>query len=120
MFKLIGVIAFLVLLTFSAEAKAECDISGIWNHSAKPAKLFIDLTKGEITVHSHENNAKAIGLVVLKALELSSTTSTWQAKMYNAAEDTFVDVSIVAKSCNQLSVRFNNEEILRLLRQPSI
>lgn len=39
------------------EAKSECDISGIWNNSSKPAKLVVDLAKDEISVHSHDNNS---------------------------------------------------------------
>ncbi|HEY9044003.1 MAG TPA: hypothetical protein VIN66_17605, partial [Rheinheimera sp.] len=30
----------LVASIFSAQAKGDCDISGIWNHSDKPAKLL--------------------------------------------------------------------------------
>jgi len=116
MFKLVVLCFLLVVLFFPSEAKGNCDISGIWNHSAKPAKLFIDLSKGEISVHSHENNAKAIGLVVLKSLKSGSTSTSWYAKMYSAAEDSFVDVQITSNSCNQLSVNFNGEEVLGLLR----
>jgi len=116
MLKLIVVSCLLVVSVFSTGAKGECDISGIWNHSAKPAKLFVNLSKGEISVHSHDNNAKAIGLVVLKGLKLDLTSTYWNAKMYSAAEDSFVDVQITSKSCNQLSVSFNNEEVLGLLR----
>jgi len=116
MLNLIVLSSLIVVSIFSAEVKSECDISGLWNHSAKPAKLLINLSKGEISVHSHDNNAKAIGLVVLKSLELNSTLTSWNAKMYSAAEDSFVDVKITSKSCNQLSVSFNNEEVLGLLR----
>lgn len=117
MYKLIAVSSILVVALFSMTAQGdECDISGVWNHSAKPAKLFIDLSKGEISVHSHENNVESIGLVALKSLKLGSTTSSWNAKMYSAAEDSFVDVQITSKSCNQLSVSFNDKEVLGLLR----
>ncbi|WP_199922622.1 hypothetical protein [Pseudoalteromonas piratica] len=116
MFKLIVLSFLLVVSIFSTEAKGKCDISGIWNHSSKPAKLFVNLSKGEISVLSHDNNAKAIGLVVLKSIVLDSSSNSWDAKMYSAAEDSFVDVQIKSKSCNQLSVSFNNEEVLGLLR----
>ena len=116
MFKLVVLSSLLVASIFSSEVKADCDISGIWNHSAKPAKLLVDLSNGEISVHSHENNAKAIGLVVLKSLKSGVTSSSWDAKMYSAAEDSFVDVQITSKGCNQLSVNFNGEEVLGLLR----
>jgi len=116
MLKLIVLSSFLVVSIFPAEAKGECDISGIWNHSTKPAKLLVNLSKGEISVHSHDNNAKAIGLVVLKNLKLDSTSTYWNAKMYSAAEDSFVDVQITPQSCNHLSVSFNNDEVLGLLR----
>jgi len=105
-----------VTTAFSANVIAKCDITGLWEHSSKPAKLFVDLDKGEISVQSHEDNVKAIGLVVLKGLKLDSSKSFWNGKMYSAAEDSFVDVQILPSSCNQLSVRFKNEEILGLLR----
>jgi len=116
MLKLVVLSSLLIVSMFSAEAKSECDISGLWNHSAKPAKLFVNLSKGEISVHSHDNNAKAIGLIVLKGLVLDSNLTSWNAKMYSAAEDSFVDVKITSNSCMQLTVSFNNEEVLGLLR----
>ena len=99
----------------AAEGK-DCDISGIWDHSAKAATLFIDLTKGEILVHSHEITPKSIGLVVLKNLELDSTESYWNAKMYSAADESFVEVKITVISCYQLSVSFKDEVVLGLIR----
>jgi hypothetical protein len=116
MFKLIVLFSFLIISIFATEVKAGCDISGIWDHSAKPAKLFVDLSKAEISVHSHDNNSKAIGLVVLKSIEANKASSSWSAKMYSAAEDSFVNVQIKSKSCNQLMVSFEGEEILKLLR----
>jgi len=117
MFKLLILSSLLIVSPFSAESKGdECEISGIWDHSAKPAKLFIDLDKGEISVHSHENNPESIGLVALKSITRGSTDNSWNAKMYSAAEDTFVKVQITSNSCNKLSVSFNGEEVLGLLR----
>ena len=106
----------LVASIFSAQAKGDCDISGIWNHSAKPAKLIVDLSKAEILVYSHENNDKAIGLVVLKAIKPASNLSSWDAKMYSADEDSFVDVQMTTKDCNQLNVVFQGDEVLALVR----
>lgn len=117
MFKLIVLSSIFIVSIFSPEAKSdECNLTGIWDHSAKPAKLFIDLTKGEISVYSHNLNPESIGLVVLKSLKIDSTKSSWDAKMYSAAEGSFVDVQITAKSCNQLSVGFQGEEVLGLVR----
>ena len=116
MFNLVILSCLLLICAFSAAAKDGCDISGIWDHAAKPAKLFVDLSKGEVSVHSHENNTKATGLVVLKKLELDSASPSWNAKMYSAAEDSFVDVQLTSEGCNQLSVSFKSEEVLRLLR----
>ncbi len=117
MYKLIVVSSVLVAALCSTAAQGEeCDISGVWSHAAKPAKLFIDLSKGEISVYSHANNVESIGLVALKSLKLGSTTSSWNAKMYSSAEDSFVDVKITSKGCNQLNVSFNGEEVLGLLR----
>jgi len=117
MFKLIVLSSISLIFLFASTAKSsECDISGVWDHSAKPATLFIDLSKGEISVHTHEINSESIGLVVLKNLKLGSNATSWNAKMYSGAEDAFVDVKITSKSCNQLTVSFNGEEILGLLR----
>jgi hypothetical protein len=116
MLKFLVFSSILMASTFSAEAKGECDISGIWNHSAKPAKLLVDLSKGEISVHSHDDNTKAIGLVVLKGVKPASNSSSWNAEMYSADEDSFVDVQITSKGCNQLSVYFQGEEVLELVR----
>ena len=117
MFKLVVLSSILIVSFFSAEVKSdECNIAGIWDHSAKPAKLFIDLTKGEISVHSHDLTPNSVGLVVLKSLKLGTTKSSWNAKMYSAAEDSFVDVQITSISCNQLSVGFQGEEVLGLVR----
>lgn len=116
MFKLLVLSSILISSFFTLEAKGQCEISGLWNHSTKPAKLFIDLDKGEISVQSHDNNTKAIGAVVLKSLELGSTPNFWNAKMYSAAEDSFVGVQITSKGCHQLSVSFKGEEVLGLLR----
>jgi hypothetical protein len=106
----------LVVSTFTAEAKGDCDISGIWNHSAKPAKLLVDLSKGEVSVHSHDDNTKANGLVVIKGIKPEPNSLSWNAKMYSADEDSFVDVQIKSNGCNQLSIDFQGEEVLKLVR----
>jgi len=117
MLKRIVLSSIFIASTFSTKAKSdECNFAGIWDHSAKPAKLFIDLSKGEISVYSHDLNPDSVGLVVLKSLKIGSTKSSWDAKMYSAAEDSFVDVQITPKSCNQLSVGFQGEEVLGLVR----
>ncbi len=114
--KLLIFSSVLVASTFSALAKGDCDISGIWNHSAKPAKLLIDLNKAEATVYSHDNNTKAVGLVVLKAITPTANSSLWEAQMYSAAENSFVDVHITSKACKQLAVSFDGDEVLELVR----
>jgi hypothetical protein len=116
MLQLLVFSSVLVVSTFSAEVKGECDISGIWNHSAKPAKLLVDLSKGEVSVHSHDDNTKAIGLVVVKGIKPKSTSLSWNAKMYSADEDSFVDVQIKSNGCDQLSIAFQGEEVLKLVR----
>ncbi|MAC47360.1 MAG: hypothetical protein CMI12_10970 [Oceanospirillum sp.] len=106
-----------ILLVANISVRAnECDISGVWDHSAKPASLLVDVNKAQITVYSHDNNSKAIGLVVLKALKPTSDPLLWDAQMYSAAEDSFVDVHIAAKDCSQLTVSFNSEVVLKLVR----
>jgi len=102
--------------TAPAAQGEECDIAGVWQHTTKAAQLFIDVNKGEISVYSHEINPESIGLVVLKSLKSNSMPSSWHASMYSAVQDSFVTVKITAKSCNQLSVSYHNEEVLGLQR----
>ena len=116
MLKFVLFSSVLVVSTFIAEAKGDCDISGIWNHSAKPAKLLVDLSKGEVSVHSHDDNTKAIGLVVIKGIKPEPNSSSWNAKMYSADDDSFVDVHITSKACKQLAVSFDGDEVLELVR----
>jgi ligand-binding SRPBCC domain-containing protein len=116
MLKFLVCSSVLVVSTFTAETKGDCDISGMWNHSVKPATLLVDLSKGEISVHSHDDNAKAIGLAVIKGIMPVPNASSWNAKMYSADEDSFVDVQIKSNGCNQLSVDFQGEEVLKLVR----
>lgn len=106
----------LVLLTFTVEAKGRCDIAGIWNHSAKSAKLLVDLNKDEVSVYSHHDHPKAIGSVVIKGIKPDPNSSSWKAKMYSADTDSFVDVQIKSNSCNELTVDFQGEEVLKLVR----
>ena len=106
----------LVSSIFSAQVKGDCDISGVWNHSDKPAKLLIDLNKAEATVYSHDNQTKAVGLVVLKAVKPASHASLWDAQMYSAEDDSFVDVQITSKDCKQLNVVYQGDEVLSLVR----
>jgi len=108
--------SILVVSIFSVQAKNKCDISGVWDHSAKPAKLLVNLNEAEVTVYSHDNNPKAVGLAVLEALKPTSNSLLWNAQMYSSAEDSFVDVQIALKSCNQLTVSFDGEEVLELVR----
>ena len=98
-------LSFIAIATgFSSKANSEeCDISGVWDHSAKPAKLFVDIDKGEVSVHSHELNSESIGLVVLQNLQLGLTPLSWHAQMYSATEGAFVDVEISTKSWSNLS-----------------
>lgn len=116
MFRHLVLSSILLVSSFPFQAKGECDISGIWNHTAKPAKLYFDLDKAEVTVYSHDSNRKAIGLVVLKALMPTSNPLLWNAKMYSAAEDSYVDVRVTLTGCHQLAVSFNGEEVLALVR----
>ncbi len=116
MLKFVVFSSVLVVSTFTAKAKDDCDISGVWNHSAKPAKLLVDLSKGEVSVHSHDANAKAIGLVVMKGITPEPNSLSWNAKMYSADEDSFVDVHINSKACMQLAVSFDGDEVLELVR----
>lgn len=115
MLRFLVVSSILLVANFSVHAKA-CDIGGVWDHSAKPARLLVDVNKAQITVYSHDNNSKAVGLVVLNALKPTSDSLLWDAQMYSAAEDSFVDVQIATKDCSQLTVSFNGEVVLKLVR----
>ncbi len=112
------VLSFIIITAFYSTAvqAQQCDISGIWKHSAKEAKLFIDLTSGEVAVHSHEVNPESIGLVVLKNLTVDSIPSHWQGEMFSGTAGAFVPVTITAKSCHHLSVNYRGDEVLGLLR----
>ena len=116
MYKVIVLASFLMASSLCYGTTSECDISGEWQHSAKPATLYVDIGAAEISVQSHDDNAKAIGLVVLKNLEAATVAHTWHAKMYSAADDAFVDVLVKSSHCNQLIVSYNGEQILTLLR----
>lgn len=116
MFKKI-IFSIVLVLAFSKSTHAlTCDISGIWNHSAKPAKLYINIEKGEVSVYAHEVNPESIGLTVMENLELSLQPSSWKAEMYSAATSSMVNVLIEEKNCSQLIVNYNGEQILELVR----
>ena len=117
MLKKVLLFALFTSLQTNAMALNEgCDISGVWQHAGKPAELFIDTEKGEISVHSHELNPNAVGLVVIKNVEAETNGLTWTAKMYHAQKDDFVAVSITADRCNMLTVRHQSEAILKLIK----
>ena len=117
MLKRIALSSIFIAAIFSTKAQSdECNFTGIWTHSAKPAKLFVDVSKGEVWVYSHDLNPDAIGLVVLKSLQIGVPKASWHAKMYSAAEDAFVAVQITSNSCDQLSVSYQGEEVLALVR----
>ena len=116
MFKQIIFLSFLCSFAFSAEAQNECKISGIWNHSSKPAKLIFNSETAEVSVFSHDKNKSAIGSVVIKGIKSDKVKNSWNAKMYSALEKTFVDVQMESEDCNQLLVYFQGEEVLKLIR----
>ncbi|QTH62652.1 hypothetical protein J1N51_07625 [Psychrosphaera ytuae] len=116
MFKRIVLLSFFCSFGLSANAQYECPVSGIWDHSSKPAQLFFDSNKAEISVHSHANNADAVGSVVIKDIKIDKAQHNWSAKMYSAVENSYVTVQVRPKGCNQLSVYFQGEEVLKLLR----
>ncbi|WP_298445529.1 hypothetical protein [uncultured Ferrimonas sp.] len=107
----------IVAATCSAATAAEpCDISGIWQHAAKPATLRIDLSRGEMLVYAHQTHPDSTGLVVLNRLKRTTAAASWQAQMYSAAAEGFVEVQLLATNCNQLSVRYQQQLVLELLR----
>lgn len=59
MLRFLVVSSTLLVANFTVHAKA-CDIGGVWDHSAKPARLLVDVNKAQITVYSHDNNSKAV------------------------------------------------------------
>ena len=60
------ILGLLFLFSFHPVYAKSCDISGIWQHADKSATLLVDLTKSEVSVHQHDENPKANGLVVIK------------------------------------------------------
>lgn len=117
MSKLLGIICIVGTFLYSSIVSAEeCDISGIWNHSSKPATLFIELNKAEITVHSHETNPESVGLVALNSLKFNKIENYWKAKMYSALDGVFVEVKITSQGCHQLTVSYRGEDVLGLVR----
>ncbi len=66
MYKVIVLASFLMASSLCYGTTSECDISGEWQHSAKLAKLaklatlYVDIGAAEISVQSHDDNAKAI------------------------------------------------------------
>ena len=116
MFKRIIFLSFLCSFALLVEAQNECKVSGIWNHSSKPAKLIFDSETAEVSVYSHDKNKSAIGSVVIKAVKSEKVKNSWNAMMYSAVENAFVDVQIQSEDCNQLLVYFQGEEVLKLIR----
>lgn len=114
--KLLLFTLFTSLQTSATALNERCDISGVWQHAGKPAKLFIDTDKGEISVHSHELNPNAVGLVVIKNVAAETNDLTWAANMYHAENKDFVAVHIVADRCDVLTVRHQSEVILKLIK----
>lgn len=121
MIKKVLFLAFLVAgqanaLSSNGAQEERCDISGVWQHAGKPAELSIDLSKGEIKVHSHELNPNAVGLVVIKNVKPTPTVSSWSAKMYHAQVDDFVTINITAENCKKLNLSHQGDQVLSLNR----
>lgn len=110
------ILGLLFLFSFHPVYAKSCDISGIWQHADKSATLLVDLTKSEVSVHQHDENPKANGLVVIKEVTEIKPSLKWHAQMYNAAENNFVKVDIYQENCQVLRIYDNDKEILRMLR----
>jgi len=99
-------------------------IVGLWKHSANPAWINISSNKNIATavIERHDNNIKANGSQIIKSITpIKNNNTQWRGKMYSAATDDFVDVSITQINKHTLNVTYtNNTEnktlILTLLR----
>lgn len=115
----------LSLLVFSVNSFAEVQIDGVWKHTQKPAWLEIKFESdiGTLTVKRHENNVKAAGLNVIKAIKPSlKQSSQWDGQMYSAAANGYVGVTLFLISPTTLVVYESSDlnksdEILRLTRE---
>lgn len=108
----------------SLNAFSASNISGIWKHSQKPAWLEITFASGvgALSVKRHDNNPNAVGLNVIKDIQLDSKRSSqWVGQMYSALENSYVSVRLVLINPNTLAVfaksDVNSNEILRIVRE---
>lgn len=118
-------IFLLSLILLSVNAVANVDIDGLWQHTKKPAWLEIEFESGvgTLSVKRHDNNSKAAGLNVIKAIKPDLTQSSqWVGQMYSAAENGYVDVVLILINPKTLSIYESSDlnksnEILQLKRE---
>lgn len=115
----------LSLLFLSTNSFAEAQITGIWKHTQKPAWLEIRFESGigSLAVKRHEDNLKAEGFNVIKEIKPDTNRSAqWDGQMYSAAENGYVDVTLVLINPTTIAVFESSDvkksnEILRITRE---
>lgn len=115
MFRSSLLISFFITASVNSYAQQQCDISGVWQHAGKPAELLINMEKGEMSVYTHQQNPEAEGLVVIKQLSKANTENQWLGKMYNAADNNFIEVTLSSPHCTKLTVTDKGKAVLTLL-----
>ena len=95
------------------------DISGVWQHSAKPVLLNVDLASGLVKVKSHKNNKDSEGLTVIKNINKNAQhPQYWFGEMYNGYIQSYVPVELYLASTGTLLVHdAKGLEVLKLYRQ---
>ena len=102
---------------------ADPSIEGRWKHRDKPAWIDFSFESGIGTaiISRHDDNPDAEGNAILIEIHPKDSSKTfWRAKMYSAAADDFVGVTLeLSEDASSLVVTFEEEEILHLHRPPS-
>ncbi|TQV75296.1 hypothetical protein FLL45_10205 [Aliikangiella marina] len=121
----IAIIFIPLLFVISPRVLADKELEGVWKHANKPARIVITFKSkiGSAAVVEHRNNSKADGLNIIHSIKRVNTESmTWQGKMYSAAIDDYVAVTLALQDSHTLVVMLKadnrqTEEVLRLLKE---
>ena len=108
---------FCILAGFVAPGFA-AEIDGIWKHADKDAWLKIDAKTGIASVYEHQGHPENAGLTIVRDIvAVAGETNLWQAKMYSASDQDFVDVTIHTTRPGALEVIYQDELVLTLIQK---
>ena len=110
----------LVLTGLPVVAQSPAAIEGLWKHRDKPAWIEISFESGVGTavIVRHDDNPDAKGSdIMIEIVPDESSPSRWRSKMWAAATDDFVEVSMELKDPDHLVVTYGDEDILHLERE---